>query len=225
MKVTKLHIPQIIFHDDFPTDQYIPVETKKTQVCLHHTVSGSGAEGDINWWRQTKDRIATAFIIDREGKIHQCFRAAFWGYHIGPLSKIPFGAFGLEPKRLDPEVIGIELDSWGGLIKNDAGDWVSVTGEVVDDVQEYPDGYRTFNGFEKYTAAQLDTLASLLVYLHETYHIPLCYNTDMWDVNKTALSGTSGVFTHTSYRPDKSDCHPQPELIELLENIENYEYA
>ena len=41
----------------------------------------------------------------------------------------------------------------------------------------------------------------------------------MFETNEKALKGYHGVWTHTSYRTDKSDCHPQPELIEMLKNI------
>jgi hypothetical protein len=36
-----------------------------------------------------------------------------------------------------------------------------------------------------------------------------------------ALSGTPGVWTHVSYRADKSDCHPQIELINALKELKN----
>ena len=42
------------------------------------------------------------------------------------------------------------------------------------------------------------------------------------DYNKSdeAKSGTPGVWSHTSFRPDKSDVHPQPELIQMLKIIQ-----
>jgi len=45
------------------------------------------------------------------------------------------------------------------------------------------------------------------------------YNGNMWDVNEDALNGEPGVWTHVSYRSDKSDCHPQPELIDVLKSL------
>jgi hypothetical protein len=41
----------------------------------------------------------------------------------------------------------------------------------------------------------------------------------MWDVSKNALSGKPGIYTHVSYRKDKSDCVPQPELITALQSL------
>jgi hypothetical protein len=41
----------------------------------------------------------------------------------------------------------------------------------------------------------------------------------MWDLSNDALAGKKGVYTHVSFRTDKSDMHPQPELIEMLKNL------
>jgi hypothetical protein len=41
----------------------------------------------------------------------------------------------------------------------------------------------------------------------------------MWDLNDDALNGKNGIFTHVSYRADKSDMHPQPELVEMLKGL------
>lgn len=35
-------------------------------------------------------------------------------------------------------------------------------------------------------------------------------------LNSAALAGKPGVWTHVNFRKDKSDCHPQPQLIEML---------
>ena len=41
-------------------------------------------------------------------------------------------------------------------------------------------------------------------------------------ISANAMAGKEGVWTHTSYRADKSDCHPQNELIERLMGLEAY---
>jgi hypothetical protein len=58
-----------------------------------------------------------------------------------------------------------------------------------------------------------------LAYWNEKFGIPLDYNADMWDVTNNALDGKPGIWTHNSYRTDKSDCHPQPELIKMLQTL------
>jgi hypothetical protein len=119
--------------------------------------------------------------------------------------------------------IGIELTCWGGLNEMN-GKWVSYTGTVIPEsnVQLYKPEFRNFLAFEKYSDAQLVSLKQLLIYLCDKYAIPSTYRTDMWDVSKEAIGGAKGIWTHTSYRiaEDKQDCHPQSELITMLQSLE-----
>lgn len=217
---------------DFPDSQYYRHQTPKKQVVLHHTVSGQGVNGDINWWLKTSSRIATHMIIDWEGKIHQCYSSKYWAHHLGVKSKfINFRGTKKSNTSLNKESIGIEIDSWGGLVQyrkkwypakwdSNKGKMVANTGvKPIKNVQKYDEKYRGFWGFEKYTDEQIEAVRKLLVFWNESYGIPLEYNEDMWDVSDNALNGKGGVWTHTSYREDKSDCHPQPELIDMLKSL------
>lgn len=218
----KLNLNEIITVD-FPTDQYIRENQDKNQIVLHHTVSGQGVDGDIAWWRKTVDRVGTAIIVGWDGKIYQCFSSKYWAYHLGLKTK--------NNKSLNQESIGIEIDAWGGLIRTNR-QWFPAKWDKelkkyvantrvapIKNVQVYEEGFRGFNGFEKYTDAQIEAVRELLVFWNGKYKIPLEYNEDMWGVSKKALAGKSGVWTHASYRKDKSDCHPQPELIEMLKSL------
>lgn len=210
---------------DFPDDQYIKEQTKKNQICLHHTVSGPGVDGDISWWKQTPERIGTAVIVDRDGKIFQMFSSDYWAFHLGTK--------GLNDTTLNKGSIGIEIDSWGGLVKAINNSWYPATWDNVakknvpnmkvnpiKNVQEYPQGFMGFYGFEKYTDAQIDSVRKLLDYWCDKHNIPQTYNSDMWALSNRALSGTAGIWTHVSYRGNqKSDCHPMPELINMLKAL------
>ena len=66
---------------------------------------------------------------------------------------------------------------------------------------------------------QLETLKNLIIYLCEKYNISKDYKEDMWDISTSALSGSPGIYTHVSFRKDKSDCHPQIEFIKLLKDL------
>lgn len=215
----KLDLSDIILVD-FPDEQYIKEQTDKKQIVLHHTVSGQGVDGDIAWWRQTVERIGTAIIIGWDGKIYQCFSSKYWAYHLGAGNK-----------NLDMYSIGIEIDAWGGLVRSNRqwypAKWdtnikkfvANTAVKPIQNVQVYEQGYRGFYGFEKYTDAQIEAVRQLLVFWNERYGIPMNYNEDMWDVSSKALAGQTGIWTHNSYRKDKSDCHPQPELIQMLKSL------
>ena len=216
---------------NFPETQYIREVTDKKQIVLHHTVSGDSVDGDMNWWLHTTERVATSYIIGRDGKLHKCFGDDFWAYHLG-LSAIHFNRFGLSFRKLDPQSIGVELDSWGALARHTDGKFYPVTTQngktvpnlkckPVKNIYEYcpSQKYRGFQYFEQYTTAQLDTLKQLLGYLMDKHSIAANYKSDMWNVTPRALMGMEGVFAHASYRQDKTDVHPQVELVNLLKSL------
>ncbi len=208
----------------FPETKYFHNEYNKTQVVLHHTISGPGIDGDIETWIKGKYNVGTSIIVDRFGIPWQIFSSKYWAYHLGSGNH-----------SLDKHSIGIEIDNWGGLVLGDGenkmfnGKWVTTIpgkyyayyGNVVNvmDIQEYPEGYRGYNYFEKYTTEQIKTVGELLLFWKNKYNIPLYKNPAMFNISQDALGGKPGVWSHTSYRTDKSDIHPQPEMIEMLNTI------
>jgi len=221
-KIEELDIKKII-QVDFPDDQYYRAQTSKKQIVLHHTVSGQGVNGDINWWLQTSDRVATHMIVDWEGKIYQCYSSKYWAHHLGCKTS--------NNRSLNKASIGIEIDAWGGLVRYNRqwypAKWDKDLKKMVpnlkvapiQNVEKYPEGFRGFYAFEKYTPEQIEAVRLLLAYFKSKYKIPITYNPGMWDINDKALSGKAGVWTHVSFRKDKSDCHPQPELIAMLKSL------
>jgi N-acetyl-anhydromuramyl-L-alanine amidase AmpD len=221
-ELLKLNLSDII-QVEFPDDQYFREQTDKKQVVIHHTVSGQGVDGDIAWWRQTVERIGTAIIVGWDGKIYQCFSSKYWAHHIGSKAA--------NNKALNMASIGIEIDAWGGLMRSNR-QWYPAKWDAnlhqnvpnlgvrpIQNVQVYEQGFKGFYGFEKYTDAQIEAVRKLLIFWNEKYNIPLNYNEDMWALSSKAMSGTPGIWTHVSFREDKSDCHPQPELIQMLKSL------
>ena len=208
---------------DFPENLYFKEQTDKKQIVLHHTVSGRGVTGDINWWKQNPQRIATCVIVDWKGDIYQLFSSQYWAHHLGIRAA--------NNTALNKASIGIEIDAWGALIKENKN-WYPVRWDEnlkrnvpdkrikpIENVQKYPNSYRGFYGYEKYTDEQIESVRKLLVYWADYHNIPLHYNETMFEVSSVALSGTPGVWSHTSFRADKSDVHPQPELIDMLKSL------
>lgn len=205
--------------------EYIQEVYEKKQVTLHHTVSGNGVSGDIGTWENDPRRIATCIIVDRKGVPWQLFNSKYWAAHLGT-----------GDLTLDKNSIGIEIDSWGWLkegngekmrfgnrnVTTKKGRMYNSYGYVVDvPLQHYPGGFRGYQYYEKYTVEQIQTVGELLLLWNQRYGIPLEYNSDMWDISSRALNGEPGVWSHVSYRPwnQKTDCHPQPELVKMLKSI------
>lgn len=208
----------------FPETKYFHDEYEKTQIVLHHTVSGNGVDGDISTWINGKYNVGVAIVIDRLGVPWQLFGSKCWAYHLGT-----------GDHSLDKHSIAIEIDNWGGFILGDgtikkfgdktiqtvSGKYYAYYGNAVENIslQEYPDGYRGYNYFEKYTMEQIKTVGELLLYWRSRYNIPLYYNPAIFNFSQEAINGKPGVWSHTSYRKDKSDIHPQPEMIDMLRTI------
>lgn len=217
---------------DFPANQYFKQDFQKTQICLHHTVSGPGVMGDISYWKSTPDRIATCMIIDRNGTPYQCFSSKYWGYHLGVRNEDIISANISNYTRLDLTTIGVELDSWGPLLEHTDHKYYpvefdkkkrkyipNIKAKPVDDYIIYDAPYRNFNVFEKYTDEQIESLRQLLIYWGSYWKIPLRYNEDMFDLSYSALSGVPGIWSHSSYRLDKSDINPYPPLVQMLKSL------
>ncbi len=198
--------------------QYYQEEFPKKQIVIHHTVSNGNAKNVIAWWGKTPARIGVAFVIDREGIIHQCFSSKHWAHHLG--------IKGAKNKQLNQQSIGIELCAWGSLKRSDLksgidAQFTSSTGTIVptNEVIELEKPFRGSKYYQKYTDKQLKTLQILLNYLCETYNIPNTYNSEMWDYSRSAINGSPGIFTHVSFRKDKSDCFPQEEFVKVLKGL------
>jgi N-acetyl-anhydromuramyl-L-alanine amidase AmpD len=193
-------------------NQYYSEKCDKKQIVLHHTVSGPKAESVMQYWNSTKERVGTAFIIDGYGKIHQCFSSAHWAHHLG--THYPNNTL------LNKQSIAIEICNWGALKRKGNRYYSAFNKEVpAYEVIDYGISYRGSRYFHRYKKEQLETLKLLLEYLCDRYLIPKKYNSDMWDISSRAIKGDSGIYTHVSYRKDKSDCHLQLEFIKMLRGL------
>ena len=180
------------------------------------------------WNADDRGRIATCVTISGkgqskdtyDGEICQAFSSKYWGYHLG-LKPDVFRAKGVPYKALDKHAIGIEICSWGPLDKVNGKFYNYVDREVpADQVTELNTPYKGYKFYHRYTDAQIESVKNLLMYWQNTYGIDLTYREeDMWTVSTRALKGEGGVYTHNSYRKDKSDIHPCPRMIAMLKSL------
>jgi N-acetyl-anhydromuramyl-L-alanine amidase AmpD len=207
----KLDITKIV-QTRLDETQYYAEKVEKKQLVIHHTVSGPKAENVMRDWNLTRERVGTAFIIDGEGVIHQCFSSAHWAHHLG--THFPNNT------ALNKHSIAIEICNWGALNEKGNRYFSTLKKEVpAEEVIDYGIAFRGFRYYQRYKKVQLESLELLLNYLCDRYQIPKTYNSDMWDICPRAIQGDPGIFTHVSFRKDKSDCHPQLNLINLLKSL------
>jgi N-acetyl-anhydromuramyl-L-alanine amidase AmpD len=149
----------------------------------------------------------------------QCFSSKNWAYHLG-LKQEVFTEAGVSYKSLDKISVGIEICNYGPLTKRN-GYYYNYVGGKVDytEVTILDKKYKGYIYWQSYTDAQIESTRQLLVYLCDTYNIPRTYFATIFDIDKRALRGESGIFTHNSVRKDKSDIYPCPRMITMLENL------
>jgi len=209
--------------------QYVKEETKKLQIVLHHTAGNSSGVSTIKMWdADDRGRIATCVTISGkgqsrntyDGEICQAFSSKHWAYHLGIKPDV-FRANGVKPQNLDKLSIGIEICNWGPLDKVGDKFFNYVDREVPkDQVCELETPYKGHKYYHAYTDAQIESVKQLLLYWKNVHNIDITYKEeDMWKVSKNALLGTPGVYTHNSYRRDKTDVSPQPKLIAMLKSL------
>lgn len=212
----------------FPETQYVKESTKKSQIYLHHTAGNPNGVGVYDYWKTTRERVATAITICgkskngswADGQIVQGFSSKFWAYHLG-LKNTTFKNAGLPFISLDKFSIGIEICNWGQLTKTARG-WETYVGTLVpeDEVCELPDRFKGFKYFHNYTDAQIESTKQLLMYWKRIWEIPITYKGDqIFDLYDRALAGEPGVYTHNSVRRDKVDIYPHPKMIQMLKSL------
>lgn len=205
---------------------YIPQETKKTQIYLHHTAGAGTASSTIGWWRNPAFDypIATHYIIERDGRTEYVFDEKYWSYNTGM-----GGTF-------DKNNISVEIISYGTLKLKDGKYYAwpnkySSTTVPADQVTRAVDKngkfttYRGFEYFQKYTDGQIKAMEALLIQWKQKYP-DITFKFDYDELfpqsgitSSSAIKGVSGVYTHNSVRTDKIDIIPQKEMVDMLKRV------
>lgn len=190
--------------------QYYDDVFEKKQIVLHHTAGGPSAQGTANYWNANSEKVATDFVIGRDGTILRVIPKGYWAWHLG-----------VGRADLDSRAVGIELCAYGYLTLKDGKYWNDYGGEI-DKSQVTDLGAKGFKGrrfYESYTEAQIDSLKKLLQYLQKEYNIPFQYSDNIFAYSPRAMAGASGIYTHNSYVTSKSDIFPDSKMITMLQQL------
>lgn len=199
--------------------QYIDEPQDKNLIVLHHTVGGS-ARSTFDYWNRSPERIATAFIIDRDGSIYQTFDPSRWAYHLG--LKGADAAGGKHERRS----IGIEIASEGALLESGGNLYCfdTVSPRTLFDRSKAVDlGYawRGRRWFDAYEPEQITAVTELIETLLGVFtSIPRKTVRDHKvgpAMTKIVLPSDPyadrlsfrGVLCHADLRDDKTDTHPK----------------
>ena len=192
-----------------PEDQYYKEPQVKTSICLHHTAGGIG-QTSIQGWLNDKVRVATCVVIERDGTILQCFGSQYWAFSLG-LDTPNY-------KDIEKQNIAIEIANYGFLTQHGA-EFYNAYGSKVKNVCDLGYKFKGYQYWEAYTPEQIESVKRLLLYWADRYKIDITYRDDIFELCQRARLGKGGLYTHNSYRSDKSDVYPHPGLIEMLTTL------
>jgi N-acetyl-anhydromuramyl-L-alanine amidase AmpD len=206
-------------YSGFPVDKETYLRpSPPTQICLHFTASGPGEIGDITWWERDGQPVSTPIIVGRDGTAVQLYSSTRWAYSLG-LNH-------WKRKEVEAKTIGLEIDTWGGLVKRGEKFYAwpnKYTTEVpAEEVCILDKPHKGNIYYHKFTDEQIETVKLLLQHWGATYNIPLTYVGDnaMFNLHNNAMYAFKpGVYSHNSFRSDKADIHPQPNMVEMLKSL------
>jgi len=196
-------------------EQYVDQPQDKDLIVLHHTVGGS-ARSTFDYWARSPERIATAFIVDRDGTVYQTFPPDRWAYHLGLKGADAAGG------RHERRSIGVEIASEGALLESGGElycfDTVSPRTRF-DRAKAFDLGYqwRGRRWFDAYEPAQLVAVSQLVANLITLFPLiprrtvydhrvgPGAHNLDPLSQDRLSFRG---VLAHCDLRADKTDVHP-----------------
>lgn len=184
------------------TDQILPSgdywkELFHKNLMMLHFTAGYTAKSAIATFRQP-GRVATAFVLDTDGKIYRLFDERYWSYHIGVRGRDAENWFH------DKRSIGIEVVNIGP-VWNRGGVWKDYVGKTYNPSQIVQGSNRDAQGGVKFPEVQMVALAGLMNHLMMKYDIPRQIPRDFMSFQLPALRRFEGVVSHQNFRTDKYD--------------------
>jgi N-acetyl-anhydromuramyl-L-alanine amidase AmpD len=147
---------------------------------------------------EPEHRIATAYVIERDGRIHEVFDPRYWAYHLGIKG---VGA------SVDRRSIGIELAS-EGPVKRSGNSFTAFNRAYSGEVYDHGSTWRGQSQYwAAYPSSQLNAATELVDHLCSVFGVPRRSPRNHLDFDAN-LSGFKGVLGHHHLRADKSDPHP-----------------
>ncbi len=237
--VDAVHQKEQAFHSvvdeylELSVGNFIKETTEKLGVTLHHTVTDGDPARVVQVWDQDRrGAVGTHFVIGRtmtngnpihDGKIVQCIPMENWAHHI--LTQ-RMGFSSNHNHLVNKSYIGIELCSWGAL-KKEGNRFYTLDGRVeipANQVATLYTPFRTFQYWHKFTSAQIEALYRLLKALRSEMKIDYRKDKekqvkDWFELSWDAMALRRVLTTHTNFEYGKFDTFPQPELINLINEV------
>lgn len=190
------------------TDSKFKAEKSKKDLIVLHYSAGSTAFSAFQSWKARTDRVSSAFVIEKNGMIFQCFDPSFWAFHLG--LKTPHWESGRHDKRS----IGIEIASEGPLIRK--GEFLywwpnkyNVKYCHVEEKEKYICAdWRGMQYHSVITEEQIKSTVSLVQELCAQFNIPPDLSIKKMEYDIEFFKKWTGISCHHNFRSDKFDTGP-----------------
>ncbi len=210
-------------------DEYFNEVTNKNTIYLHHTAGGPNPYNVIAGQEVDKTQggkalpIATSFLIGgkdkkiptNDGKILRAFKTEFQAHHLGTKNANNI--------LLNKQSVGIEVCNYGPITLSRDGKFLNYVNTEMNknDVYKLDKPFRGFLYYHEYTDKQIESLKKLIIAIANKYSINVKkqQTRETFELDKNALNGIGGIYTHTNCRADKFDMSPSPKLIEMLNTL------
>jgi hypothetical protein len=206
-----------------PTSEYFRGPVPKNWIIWHHTAGWDNPYSTIDMWaNDRRAKVGTEYVIGGQhplngqikydGLVVQAFPEGGYAWHTGT---------GMTNHHI--QSIGVEICSIGCLTKGKTYVNTDVNSNQICTLDK---PFRGFSQFHKYSEKQLQSLKILTLQLADKYDIDLHEGLYKWVKEKGAdgfnridggyVERHKGLYTHTNLTSQKTDCFPQPELIDML---------
>lgn len=192
-----------------PDSQYRNVVTQKDMIVLHFT-AGSTAEGAVSGWRSTPARVATAYVVDRDGTIYEIFDPKYWANHLGKMPEVH------EKRSIGIEIVNVgplrpsaenpsQLNWWPTAVKPYSTRYCS-----IDDREAYVKAvYRGETCFATFPEPQTTAVARLVRHLCDRFSIlHTLPGSNVRSQCDQSFATYKGIANHANFRADKWDLGP-----------------
>ncbi len=200
-----------------PPTEYMDETAEKNLIVLHFTASSSAQSVYSSWMQLVNgqhSRVATAYVVDVDGKIYEFFPPEKWGYHLGMTQSNP-GWIN------DRRAVAIEIVNVGPLREDSANpdqlNWWPPGNEyktkwcLKTEADRYIKApFRGSNYFAAFTPPQVASVRGLVHVVADRFGIqkqlPPPDKRTVYD--PVYFTQYKGIASHQNFRADKLDIGP-----------------
>lgn len=229
--VIKTQYDQVIERYYLPKGEYVDrgSKTNLKYAFLHHTAGRENPYKVIDsWGRDDRGRVGTEYVLGGEshttgsseydGIMLKAFPDNGYGYHLGKTGS----------GFMNKHSVGLEICSMGYLDSH--GNTYVNSKCMISQQIKLQEPFKGKLFWHKYSDRQIEEIEKWIKYIGERDEIDMRLGLKQWikkfgatrafDFQEDAYYGrVQGLLTHTNIRKDKSDCYPDPRLIDVIMSI------